>query len=253
MDKKNISKLEKRLLKHYKGLDIDYFPQIFDLICSLENGNATHYYDEVIFYTSHDSLMRAKRYTIEAYDKLQPYEKYISKDKKSLEKHNYQESYDEESYISCFFQICKSYHSECEKIRDKIMPKAPEPQQESVDIKTGVYGVLNGKEESASKVANDKTNNALPEKTFDSIIQYDDKEKLKKRLHFLIDDKGGAMVGAVMFKACQKGYISKAPSRKEFESEFKINGSWEAISKYMRVTNPNAGVKSSNVIIFEEK
>lgn len=85
---------------------------------------------------------------------------------------------------------------------------------------------------------------------FRRIIQYKDEEKLLDRLHRLIDEKGGADVGAVLLNARQKNYITRNPTKKEFESEFELKGSWSAISNYMSDNNVNALDRANRIVIF---
>ena len=85
---------------------------------------------------------------------------------------------------------------------------------------------------------------------FADIIQYPDKQKLLERLHYLIDGKRGAEVGAVLLKAQQDGLLTRIPRRTEFESEFDLIGGWSAIHNYMNDNNLNALEKANKIIIF---
>lgn len=85
---------------------------------------------------------------------------------------------------------------------------------------------------------------------FADIIQYHDKEKLLKRLHFLIDGKGGADVGAVLLKAQQDGLLTRIPRQSEYKSEFDLLGGWSAIHNYMDDNNQNALDKANKIIIL---
>lgn len=85
---------------------------------------------------------------------------------------------------------------------------------------------------------------------FSDIIQYDDKEKLLKRLHVLIDGRSGADVGCVILRALQKNYITRLPTQKEFESEFERIGSWTAIHNYMDDKNLNALDRANKIVFF---
>ncbi len=89
-----------------------------------------------------------------------------------------------------------------------------------------------------------------PEENFRSIIQFENKDALLKRLHFLIDNKKGADVGAVLLKARLDNYITRNPTRKEFENEFELIGSWSAISNYMSDNNENALDRANKIVIF---
>ena len=85
------------------------------------------------------------------------------------------------------------------------------------------------------------------------LILHPEPKKLLKRLHQLIDGKSGAAVGAVLLRAQQKGYLSKVPTQAEFESEFTLNGGWNAIHNYMNDNNQKALAKANKIIIFEDE
>jgi hypothetical protein len=88
---------------------------------------------------------------------------------------------------------------------------------------------------------------------FADIIQYHDKKKLLARLHFLIDGKRGAEVGAVLMNACIiNPYLTRKPTRSEFEAEFELIGSWQAITNYMNENSEKALQKANKIIIFEQ-
>lgn len=84
---------------------------------------------------------------------------------------------------------------------------------------------------------------------FRNIIQYEDKEKLLRRFHELIDGRSGADVGAVLLNARMNNLLTRNPTRNEFESEFKLIGSWSAISNYMSDNNTNALDRANKIII----
>ena len=90
----------------------------------------------------------------------------------------------------------------------------------------------------------------IKSQNFTDVVQYGDKEKLLERLHQLIDNKRGADVGAVLLKARLDNYITRNPTRKEFESEFELIGSWSAISNYMSDNNRNALDRANRIVIF---
>lgn len=83
------------------------------------------------------------------------------------------------------------------------------------------------------------------------LILHPEPKKLLRRLHRLINGKSGAEVGAVLLRAQQKGYLSKVPTQAEFESEFTLNGGWNAIHNYMNDNNEKALAKANKIIIFE--
>lgn len=87
---------------------------------------------------------------------------------------------------------------------------------------------------------------------FRAIIQYPNKDNLIKRLHELIDGKGGAEVGAVLLNAYFiNPYLTRRPTQAEFESEFELIGSWSAISNYLNENNSNALDKANKIVIFQ--
>lgn len=109
------------------------------------------------------------------------------------------------------------------------------------------YKVLNGQEEEDLQEKS-QTNRA---KSFRDIIQYKDKNKLLERLHELIDGKSGAEVGAVLLNAWYiNPYLTRRPTRAEFESEFELIGSWSAISNYLSDNNQNAIDLAIKIVIF---
>jgi len=97
-------------------------------------------------------------------------------------------------------------------------------------------------------ITSNKENRKQP--TFRDIIQSDDKEKLLKRLHYLIDGKSGADVGAVLLKAQQEGYLTKIPTRGIYESEFTLIGYWQSVHNYMNNNSTKALDKANKIIIF---
>lgn len=102
---------------------------------------------------------------------------------------------------------------------------------------------------------------SIQKSDFRNIIQYEDKEKLLNRLHFLIGGKRGADVGAILLQAKVEGYLMRTPNRAEFENEFgkltddensTAKSKWEAIRKYLDSENSTAINKCSsmNIRIF---
>lgn len=89
------------------------------------------------------------------------------------------------------------------------------------------------------------------QRTFESIIQSADKEKLLKRLHYLIDNKGGAEAGAVMLKAFIDGHLTQTPTREMYESEFTLIGTWQGVHNYMSDNSAKALDKANKIIIFD--
>ena len=96
-------------------------------------------------------------------------------------------------------------------------------------MKSNTQTIIDGKE-----VANIKKGKLKKQKTFRDIIQYEDKEKILKRLHQLIDGKKGKDVGVILFKCVKEKVITRLPTQKEYETEFTLNGTWRNISLYMK-------------------
>lgn len=105
----------------------------------------------------------------------------------------------------------------------------------------------------SSSITRKKSTRKKKIQNFSDIIQYHDKKELLKRLHFLIDCKGGADVGAVIQKAKMDGYLTRYPYEGEFRQEFEVIGSWKAISNYFNEGDNNCLAKSADVIIFKDK
>lgn len=86
---------------------------------------------------------------------------------------------------------------------------------------------------------------------FSDLIQYENKEALLERLHFLIDGKGGVDAAAIIVRATDiDKYLLRYPKQKEYESEFTLIGSWEAIRKNLCEPDNNMMDRLKNVIIF---
>lgn len=90
----------------------------------------------------------------------------------------------------------------------------------------------------------------MPSECFRNIIQYENQDILLSRLHQLIDGRRGADVGAVLLNARINNYITRNPTRKEFESEFQLEGTWSAISNYLSDNNQNALDRANKIVIF---
>ena len=119
--------------------------------------------------------------------------------------------------------------------------------QNKIECLKDVYGIASDTQSCGTLSMNDKKKVS----NFSDIIQYEDKERLLKRLHELIDGRGGADVGSVILQAWQTNLITRKPTRKEFESEFKTKGCWTAIYKYLDDNNPNALSRANRIIIID--
>lgn len=95
----------------------------------------------------------------------------------------------------------------------------------------------------------EKKRHASPK--FHHLILHPEPKKLLRRLHQLIDGKSGAAVGAVLLHAQLKGYLSEVPTQAQFESEFTLNGSWNAIHNYFNDNEPKVMAKANKIIIFK--
>ena len=138
-------------------------------------------------------------------------------------------------------------------------------RQDRIEIDTD-YEYLGGIERARKLIQETKRNNKSEEQvhtenksnkkepSFSDIIQYYDKQKLLDRLHFLIDGKGGAQVGAVILKAKVEGYLSDNPVKKAFYKEFpNTTGTWQAIHNYFDESDNKCLAKARGVIIFDDK
>lgn len=86
---------------------------------------------------------------------------------------------------------------------------------------------------------------------FSRLIQYGNKKKLLKRLHQLIDGQSGANVGSVIRKAIDEGYLRNEPTKADFESEFRLIGSWQAIHNYFHFEADNGKlIRAERIVIF---
>ena len=110
-----------------------------------------------------------------------------------------------------------------------------------------VYGIESDTQSCSTLSKNEKKKAS----NFSDIIQYEDKERLLKRLHELIDGRGGADVGSVILQAWLTNLITRKPTRKEFESEFKTRGCWTAIYKYLDDNNQNALDRANRIVFFD--
>lgn len=83
--------------------------------------------------------------------------------------------------------------------------------------------------------------------TFDSLIQYPDPDKLKKRLHVLIDKCGTAKrVGVIILKAFSDKLITDLPNQVQFESEFPTKHKWNSVRSGFREDKA-----AEQIVIFE--
>lgn len=88
---------------------------------------------------------------------------------------------------------------------------------------------------------------------FRDIVQTENKDKLIKRLHELIDGKGGVDVGVVIVAAVDiHNYLTRYPHEKEFKDEFwNIKYSWKAIANtFTKARNGDNNIlsKASNIV-----
>lgn len=114
-----------------------------------------------------------------------------------------------------------------------------------------IYEFLNDEDIKLAQKRAIKTALKDKQQTFKSIIQSDDKEKLLERLHYLIDNKGGAEAGAVILKAFIDGHLTQTPTRGMYESEFTLIGTWQGVHNYMSDNSAKALDKANKIIIFD--
>lgn len=113
------------------------------------------------------------------------------------------------------------------------------------------YNKLKDSNSKHEQIISSQKEEAKETTSFRSIIQYKDPDKLLNRLHQLIDGRSGADVGCILLKAKQENYIIKNPTRKQFLSEFKLIGTWQAITNYLSDNNQNALDRANRIVIFE--
>lgn len=92
-------------------------------------------------------------------------------------------------------------------------------------------------------------NKAQKKLHFSDLLQCADKEEKLAKLHQHIDGFGGKHIALYLLKAREEKIISKLPSQKEFESEFKkYKGVWRSISHYFN-PNCNPSPDFSNIVL----
>lgn len=90
--------------------------------------------------------------------------------------------------------------------------------------------------------------------SFRSLIQYEDKDRLLERLHFLIDPnpQKGSLIAAIIQKAYIDKYILELPNEATFRSEFKLDCTWEAVRKSF-ISPPYTKTSSSYIKMMQIK
>lgn len=153
-------------------------------------------------------------------------------------------------YNAEIFQQVMSFRYDVELCSDSIIVQVDKLRQMCSNPKR--VSQLQHEELDSQKRENlQKRSQASRTRNFKDIIQYPDKDKLLERLHELIDGKSGADVGAVLLNACSiNPYLTRRPTQAEFESEFELIGSWQAISNYMNENSEKALVKANRIAIF---
>ena len=87
-------------------------------------------------------------------------------------------------------------------------------------------------------------------KSIYNIIQCEDKEAFVKRLHVLIDNKKGKDIAVVFIRAKIDGLITRYPTKRELDSEFDWNGTWQSIDKVLQRDWDNGILDAANAIRF---
>lgn len=91
---------------------------------------------------------------------------------------------------------------------------------------------------------------------FSDLIQFENKEELLKRLHFLIDVCSmGTDIAAILSKATLDKYLIRLPNKEEVNKEFKLPCTWEAIRKNLiddeKLKADKRYKAAQKVVIFE--
>lgn len=95
------------------------------------------------------------------------------------------------------------------------------------------YNKLKDRNSKHEQIISSQKEEAKETTSFRNLIQYEDKDKLLERLHFLIDPipQKGSLIAAIIQKAHIDGYILELPNEATFKSEFKLECTWEAVRK----------------------
>ena len=136
------------------------------------------------------------------------------------------------------------------KIIDELIKYNDE--RKDADMKRSIYKTDEDETANSASATGVVARKPKAKKNFADIIQYPNKDELLRRLHFLIDGKGGKDVGLVLCRAISLNYLTRKPTQSEYESEFRLIGTWLAIYKYMGDTDANLE-KSNKIVIFEQE
>ena len=93
--------------------------------------------------------------------------------------------------------------------------------------------------------------NRCKNKSFSSVIQAEDKTAFLQRLHKVIDGKNGKDVAAALYQAKKEGYITRYPTKAEYEAEFTLIGSWQGIWKHLDKGDSNDMLIAGSAVYFK--
>lgn len=103
---------------------------------------------------------------------------------------------------------------------------------------------------SAKSTSKSKSQTPSDNQSFNILLQCQekDKEKVMARLHELLDGKGGKQVALILAAAKYKyHYIISIPTEKQYRSEFQLNGTWKAVSSYIKARTTANGEFTENI------
>ena len=95
-----------------------------------------------------------------------------------------------------------------------------------------------------------KNQSVCKSQPFETLLQcpQDQKEHVMSRLHELLDNKGGKHVAMILMAAKQKYFLLlDIPTEKQYTAEFTLNGTWRAVSNYIKKCTLSNGRYSVNL------
>lgn len=95
-----------------------------------------------------------------------------------------------------------------------------------------------------------KNQSVCKSQPFETLLQcpQDQKEHVMSRLHELLDNKGGKHVAMILMAAKSKeSLLLDIPTEKQYTAEFTLNGTWRAVSDYIKKCTLQDGRYSVNL------
>jgi hypothetical protein len=132
MEQFDFNVFKEQLKIKYNNVDFEYFRQLFDYAVTLDYGTDVYVGGDEYCQTQNiDNKKEYYGYIIEMYDKLKTFESDIQKDNQVIEENT--RGYTSIDYydrgiianIILLYRICKTYHNEIERIREKLPNSLP--------------------------------------------------------------------------------------------------------------------------------